>query len=65
MQVDHRKHPILYHLGRDPGERYPIPAWKEEYKIQIPILRKILKNHMDNLVPGEPQLNWCDKSVMV
>ena len=64
-QVDHRRHPILFHMGRDPGERYPIPAWTEEYKTQISILVKIWKNHVSNLVPGEPNLNWCDRSVMV
>jgi hypothetical protein len=26
---------------------------------------KIVASHNDNLKPGEPQLNWCDVSVMV
>ena len=63
--MDHRDHPILYHLGRDPGERYPIPSWKEEYKNQIPILMDIWREHLKTLVHGEPRLNWCDKAVMV
>ena len=64
-QVDHRRKPILFHMGRDPGERYPIKPWTEEYKTQISILVKVWKNHLANLVPGEPKLNWCDRSVMV
>ena len=64
-QVDHRNQPILFHMCRDPGERYPIPAWTEEYNTQISILVKIWKDHVTNLVPGKPKLNWCDRNVMV
>ena len=64
-QMDHTNHPILYHLGRDPGERYPIPSWTEEYKNQIRILMDIWREHLKTLVLGKPRLNWCDKAVMV
>ena len=47
------------------GERYPILAWKSEYKQQVAILRVIVAEHESNLVLGEPQLNWCDSAVMV
>ena len=47
------------------GERYPILAWKSEYKHQVAILREIVAEHESNLVLGEPQLNWCDSAVMV
>ena len=47
------------------GERYPILAWKSEYKQQVAILREIVAEHESNLVLGEPQLNWCDSAVMV
>ena len=47
------------------GERYPILAWKSEYKQQVAILREIVAEHESNLVRGEPQLNWCDSAVMV
>ena len=63
--MDHRNHPILYHLGRDPGERYPIPSWTEEYKNQIRILMDIWREHLKTLILGKPRLNWCDKAVMV
>ena len=26
---------------------------------------EIVKDHNDNLKPGKPQLNWCDRAVMV
>ena len=29
------------------------------------ILREIVTQHESNLVPGDPQLNWCDYAVMV
>ena len=34
-QVDHSSHPILFHLNRDPGERYPMKAHTQEYKDQV------------------------------
>ena len=64
VQVDHQSHPILFHMGRDSGERYPIPRWKPEYKQQVAILREIVSEHQSNLVHGQPQLNWCDIAVM-
>lgn len=30
----------------------------------MPIILKMVADHKANLVPGEPQLNWCDDSVM-
>ena len=64
-QVDHRESPVLYHLGRDPGEKYPIRSWSAEYKEQVAILRQIAHQHQSELKVGEPQLNWCDAAVMV
>ena len=63
--MDHRQHPVLFHIDRDPGEKYPIAAWKTEYKEQVKILRQIVQQHQDLLVPGDPQLNWCDRAAMV
>ena len=64
-QVDHGSTPVLYHLGRDPGEKYPIGKESDEYKTVTPALLKIAQKHKDTLVKGKPQLNWCDDSVMV
>ena len=64
-QTDHRQRPILYHLGRDPGEKFQISHWTNEYKEQIEILRKIVDRHQSNLVLDQPRLNWCDEAVMV
>jgi hypothetical protein len=37
----------------------------QEYKDNIGSIKQAVKQHRANLVPGKPQLNWCDKSVMV
>ena len=47
------------------GPPAPTVAIMFEIHFQIPILMKIVASHNDNLEPGEPQLNWCDASVMV
>ncbi len=36
-----------------------------EYKKVMPDLMKIVAEHKANLVPGKPQLNYCDSGVMV
>jgi len=85
-QTHHQQFPILYHLQRDPGERYPIQPTSPEYKKQVEVrakisnestrlifqpfwiiqpLKKLAQEHSENLVVGKPQLNWCDKAVMV
>ena len=37
----------------------------EEYKSVMPNIQKIVAAHKASLVPGAPQLNWCDRAVMV
>ncbi|XP_053214875.1 N-acetylgalactosamine-6-sulfatase-like isoform X1 [Panonychus citri] len=56
--------PALFHLGRDPGERYLIPTHSLEYKKIIPTFNSIYIDHLTSMEPGEPALNWCDLSVM-
>ncbi|XP_025114777.1 N-acetylgalactosamine-6-sulfatase-like isoform X2 [Pomacea canaliculata] len=63
-QVNHTSNPLLFHLGRDPGEKYPIGLNSEEYITVMPIIQKLVDTHKNNLMPGEPQLNVCDRSVM-
>ena len=64
-QVDHRTQPIIFHLERDPQEKYPIHPWTGEYREQHSILQQIVSHHQSHLEPTEPQLNWCDDAVMV
>jgi N-acetylgalactosamine-6-sulfatase len=63
-QVNHSGQPVLFHLGRDPGERYPMNPTTNEYKTVVPNLLKIAEQHKKTMVKGEPVLNWCDDSVM-
>lgn len=37
----------------------------KEYKNNIGALKLAVKQHKETLVPGKPQLDWCDKAVMV
>ena len=37
----------------------------DEYKQTVPVLLKIARTHQDELIPGTPQLDWCDYSVRV
>ena len=36
-----------------------------EYKLAVPVLLKIVRTHQDSLVPGVPQLDWCDYATQV
>jgi hypothetical protein len=47
--------PLLFHLGIDPGERFPI---EEEPGAAEPIrrLRELAERHRASVVPGEDQL---------
>lgn len=63
-QVNNTAQPILFHLGRDPGEKYHIRPHTEEYKSVMPQIQQIVADHKNTLKPGTPQLNWCDRAVM-
>ena len=62
---DHRKMPVLFHMFRDPGERYPIRTDSEEYHKHVNILKNVEQAHVKDRVYATPQLNWCDRSVEV
>lgn len=36
-----------------------------EYKVTIGPILDAVENHRKNLIPGQPQLDWCDEAVMV
>ncbi|ESN92640.1 hypothetical protein HELRODRAFT_95956 [Helobdella robusta] len=61
--TDHSKNPILFHLGRDPGEKMPINVNTNEYRDTVVILNQVLKRHEESMEFGKAQLEWCDQSV--
>ncbi|XP_033125372.1 N-acetylgalactosamine-6-sulfatase-like isoform X2 [Anneissia japonica] len=63
-QTNHTKQPLLFHLGRDPGEKYPLKPASSEYKSVIADIESVVAEHKTNLKPGVPQLNVCDNGVM-
>ncbi|CAL1547143.1 unnamed protein product [Lymnaea stagnalis] len=63
-QVNRTLEPLLFALGADPGEKYVIRPSSERYRKQMPLIMEAVNEHLANLVPGAPQLNICDDSVM-
>ncbi|KAK2164622.1 hypothetical protein LSH36_61g09061 [Paralvinella palmiformis] len=64
VQVNHTNQPLLFHLGRDPGEKYTIRPHNSEYQRVMAEIQKIVNDHKTHLKPGQPQLNYCDRAVM-
>ncbi|XP_078608896.1 N-acetylgalactosamine-6-sulfatase-like [Branchiostoma floridae x Branchiostoma japonicum] len=64
QQVNYTDSPLLFHLGRDPGERYSIKPKSSEYKQAMRKLEDLVAEHRAGLLPGEPQFNMCDSAVM-
>ncbi|XP_072013586.1 N-acetylgalactosamine-6-sulfatase-like [Amphiura filiformis] len=63
-QTNRTLSPLLIHLGKDPGERYPIANHTQEYKTVMKTIQAIVDDHKTNMIPGDPQFNWCDSAVM-
>uniref|UniRef100_H0WCY2 N-acetylgalactosamine-6-sulfatase n=1 Tax=Cavia porcellus TaxID=10141 RepID=H0WCY2_CAVPO len=63
-QEEHTKLPLLFHLGRDPGERFPLSFASSEYQDALSRIKLVVQQHQDSLVPGQPQLNMCNQAVM-
>ncbi|XP_028392408.1 N-acetylgalactosamine-6-sulfatase-like isoform X2 [Dendronephthya gigantea] len=63
-QMNYTSSPKLFHLGRDPGEKYPIRNDAEEYKTAMTMIDNIVEEHKSKMKRGTPQLNWCDPAVM-
>ena len=38
---------------------------EQKYKEAMEVIRIVVAEHKSNLVPGVPQLNMCDRAVMV
>ncbi|XP_004600862.3 N-acetylgalactosamine-6-sulfatase isoform X3 [Sorex araneus] len=63
-QQDHTELPLIFHLGRDPGERFPLSFGSAEYQAALSRFSPLVQQHQDTLVPGQPQLNVCDRAAM-
>lgn len=63
-QEEHTMLPLLFHLGRDPGERHPISVLSEEYGDVVRRASAVVQQHEERLTPAAPQLNMCDRAVM-
>uniref|UniRef100_A0A8C0X6K0 N-acetylgalactosamine-6-sulfatase n=1 Tax=Castor canadensis TaxID=51338 RepID=A0A8C0X6K0_CASCN len=63
-QEEHTELPLIFHLGRDPGERFPISFVSAEYQDVLSRTTWIVQQHRKALVPGQPQLNVCNQAVM-
>lgn len=63
-QVNRTLSPLLFHLGRDAGEKYPIKSNSREYASVMSAIRDVVAEHRAKLIPGKPQLNYCDPAVM-
>ncbi|XP_053722724.1 N-acetylgalactosamine-6-sulfatase [Synchiropus splendidus] len=64
VQQEHTKQPLIFHLGRDPGEKFPLSVLSEEYLEALERIRPVVESHKRMLLPGLPQLNVCDRAVM-
>ncbi|XP_077419844.1 N-acetylgalactosamine-6-sulfatase isoform X1 [Vanacampus margaritifer] len=63
-QKEHTMQPLIFHLGRDPGEKFPISVLTEEYQDVLSRISPVVDHHKKTLVAGIPQLNMCDVAVM-
>lgn len=63
-QTNHTLQPLIFHLGRDPGEKYPISVLSKEYLDALTAITPIVQKYQRELIPGVPQLNMCDRAVM-
>ncbi|XP_070575567.1 N-acetylgalactosamine-6-sulfatase-like [Ptychodera flava] len=62
--TNHTASPLLFHLGRDPGEKFKLNPKDEEYKNGLKFIMEAVSEHKRTMVPGQPQLNMCDQGVM-
>uniref|UniRef100_A0A8C5KCG9 N-acetylgalactosamine-6-sulfatase n=1 Tax=Jaculus jaculus TaxID=51337 RepID=A0A8C5KCG9_JACJA len=63
-QEEHTELPLIFHLGRDPGERFPLSFASAEYQDVLDRTTQVVRQHQEALVPGQPQLNVCNQAVM-
>ena len=56
--------PVMFHLGRDPGERFPLRRSSREYQTALARILRIVEDHQASLTPSPALLEWCDRAVM-
>ncbi|XP_049642263.1 N-acetylgalactosamine-6-sulfatase [Suncus etruscus] len=61
---DHTELPLIFHLGRDPGEKFPLSFRSIEYQKALAWFRLLVSQHLATMIPGQPQLNVCDPAAM-
>ena len=62
-QMDHTQQPVVFNVNRDPGEKYMLNHRSAEYKAAMAVISKVVKEHQEQLEPGQPSLNYCDNAV--
>ncbi|XP_077866671.1 N-acetylgalactosamine-6-sulfatase-like [Saccoglossus kowalevskii] len=62
--TNHMAQPVLFHLGRDPGEKFKLKLNTAEYKKGLQFIMEAVIEHKKTMIPGQPQLNMCDKGIM-
>ena len=65
-QTKHEKLPILFHVERDPGEKFPIRQDSDEYLENVAKLKRIEAEHKNSFGEqgfSKPVLNWCNRAV--
>lgn len=55
--------PLLFHMDRDPSEKYPIDPNTDEYRSVMPQIEAATRHHKDTLHPATPEMNMCDPQV--
>lgn len=63
IQRNHTLRPIIFHLGCDPGEKFPLKTRSSEYVDAFEALQQVVDDHRREMAFGLPVLNWCDEAV--
>lgn len=61
--TNYTEKPLLFHLGRDPGEKFPIDSNTQEYYINLAPILKAVDKHKKELIKAKPEFNLCDLAV--
>lgn len=62
-QMNYTSQPVIFHLGRDPGEKCPMKH-NSEYETARMNIQRAVDAHTSSMVPGKPVLDICDDAVM-
>nr|XP_039261192.1 N-acetylgalactosamine-6-sulfatase-like [Styela clava] len=62
-QMNYTAQPVMFHLGRDPGEKCPM-KFNSEYEAAMKLIKNEVMKHEQNLIPGHAVLDMCDNGIM-